>query len=171
MTSTYLWTCENGHGFVISYDLVRCPVCRGRVKRAQKIEYTTSPVVVYKVLMCGSVEWGDPLPIKREIKRLLRAIKSGRIQAKELVVIHGKAPGADMLSGEIAKELNVHVCEIPALWDTRYRGAGPQRNSIMLSLEPHEVIGFHKNIRKSRGTKDTITKARKLGIKTKVVSK
>jgi hypothetical protein len=125
---------------------------------------------IYKILICGGTGWGRAAPIKRELKRRLRDLKAGRLDAKEIVVIEGKAPGADSIAGEMAKELNIHVCEVGALWDTRYRGAGPQRNSIMLALEPHEVWAFHTDLKKSKGTKDTVTKARKAGIPTKVFS-
>ena len=121
---------------------------------------------MYKVLVCGGTGWGRPGPIRREIKRLIK--KHGD---SKLLIIEGKAEGADTIAGEMAKELNVHVCEVGALWNTRYRSAGPQRNDVMLALEPDEIIAFHTDLKKSKGTKDTVTKARKRGIPTKVVDK
>lgn len=126
---------------------------------------------IYKVLICGGVGWGNPAPIRRELKKLQRKLKAGKLGAKEIVIIHGKADGADQIAGQIAQELSMHVCEVPALWATRYRGAGPQRNSIMLALDPHEVWAFHTDLTKSRGTKDTVKKARKADMPTKVFDK
>ena len=71
----------------------------------------------------------------------------------------------------IGEQENIHVCRVPALWQTRHQGAGPQRNSIMLALEPHEVVAFHPDLKKSKGTKDMLKQAEKAGIKYKVVKK
>jgi beta-phosphoglucomutase-like phosphatase (HAD superfamily) len=70
-----------------------------------------------------------------------------------------------------AQERSVHVAEIKALWSTRRKGAGPQRNAAMLALEPDEVIAFHEDIAASRGTADMVRRARKAGIKVRVVSR
>jgi hypothetical protein len=117
-----------------------------------------TPEDIYPVLICGAREWGDIRPIRREIKKLIKKVGTER-----LVIIEGKAPGADTLAGVAARDLNVHVAEIGALWDTRRKGAGPQRNAVMLAFQPEEVIAFHKDISKSVGTKNCISQARRLG--------
>lgn len=119
---------------------------------------------MYKVLICGNVEWHKFGPIKRELRRLIK--KHGK---DKLLIIEGGAPGADIMSKIVAEELSVHVAEIKALWGTRYRSAGPQRNDAMLALDPNEVIAFAEDMGPDRGTHDTITKAHKRGIKNKVV--
>lgn len=121
---------------------------------------------IYKVLMSGSVHWANSSAVRRELKKLIA--KHGKTN---LVVISGKAPGLDTIAKIQCDNLDVHCCEVGALWQTRHRAAGPQRNDIMLALEPDEVQCFHENILKSRGTKDTHDKAKKLGIKTRVIKK
>lgn len=70
----------------------------------------------------------------------------------------------------VATELGLDVVEVPANW-TRYgKAAGPIRNDRMLKFKPHLVIAFHEDIESSRGTKDTVTKARNLGIQTEVIT-
>lgn len=119
---------------------------------------------MFKVLICGDRNWGDINPIKELIKRLAK--KHG---VNGLLVIHGKAPGADTMAGVAAKEASVHVAEVPALWDTRYRAAGPQRNQAMLALDPDLVVAFHPDLKSSKGTKDMVKRSRKAGVEVKVV--
>jgi hypothetical protein len=120
---------------------------------------------VYKALFCGARDWEDPVPIRREIAALKLFCKR---EGFELVIIEGEAPGADTLSRVTAEISDVHVCRVAALWQTRHRSAGPQRNGIMLALDPDEVVAFHKNITKSRGTKNMIKQAQDKGIRTTV---
>jgi hypothetical protein len=121
---------------------------------------------MYKVLVCGDRNWVNPIPIERELRKLIR-----RHGANNLIIIEGKAPGADQLAGFWARSLNIHVVEVQALWDTRYRSAGPQRNDVMLALGPDEVVAFHQHLPKSKGTKDMVKKSRNAGVKTRVVKK
>ncbi len=88
----------------------------------------------------------------------------------EIIVIHGGAPGADTLAGITASEHSCHTARVDALWATRYRGAGPQRNQVMALMQPDEAIGFHEDLSKSRGTKDMARRLDKAGINNKVVS-
>lgn len=123
---------------------------------------------IYKVVMFGGREWGKLGPIRREVLRLKKkAAKLGR----DLVVIEGKAPGADQAAGVIAKAENVHVCEVGALWDIRHRGAGPQRNEVMKLLEPTEGICFHEDLSRSTGSADMKRRLERAGIPVKVVAK
>lgn len=102
----------------------------------------------HKVLMYGDRNWQDEAAVERELQRLID------IHGKtKLLIIAGGAPGADTVARIVAHRMDVHVCEVCALWDTRHRGAGPQRNQVMASLQPHEAICFHPNIAASRGSK------------------
>lgn len=116
---------------------------------------------IYLALFCGDRDWTERAPILSRIRALKR--KCAR-DGYELVIVEGEAPGADLISRVTAEGENVHVARVAALWGTRHQGAGPQRNSIMLALEPNEVCAYHSNLKKSRGTKDTVTKALKTGI-------
>lgn len=56
------------------------------------------------------------------------------------IVLHGGAPGADTLADtyarRLAKERDLHVCRMDALWDAYGRSAGPRRNQTMMMLRP-----------------------------------
>ena len=41
----------------------------------------------------------------------------------------------------------------------------------MLMLDPHLVVAFHRDISKSKGTKDMVKQAEKAGIKVQVIKK
>lgn len=117
------------------------------------------PLILYKALITGDRDWNEELPIKRYLLRL-RKVHG----ARSLLLIEGGAPGADTIARYCATELSIHAAEIDALWDTRHRSAGGQRNDVMLALEPHEVMGFHKNLTASRGTRNCLRAAYRLGI-------
>jgi len=124
----------------------------------------------WKVLICGARDWDDMKKIETEIKNLKRACSGGRnVQSLELIIIEGGAPGADTMARLAAHKLDVHVAEVKALWGTRHRGAGPQRNTVMLMLEPDEVVAFHHDISKSKGTKNMVNQAKREKIETRVI--
>lgn len=126
------------------------------------------PSELYKVLMFGSRDWTKFGPIRREMRKLIKKHGTNR-----LLIIEGECPygGADIIARIVAHEMNVHVAQVPALWETRYRGAGPQRNTIMRLLEPAEAIGFHEDLSKSRGTKNMYNQLRSAGIPVRVLAK
>jgi len=116
--------------------------------------------------MFGARDWSDSAPIRRELRALIEIHG-----VRDLVIIEGECPsgGADLLARIEAEKLNIHVVRVPALWKTRYRGAGPQRNRIMRLLEPDEGIGFHADISKSSGTKDMAKQLKRAGIPYRIV--
>lgn len=122
---------------------------------------------LWRVLICGDRNWTDTVAINRELLSLIARQSTG----EELVIISGGAAGADQIAAYLARSNNIHVAEVKALWETRHRSAGAQRNAIMLALEPDEVIAFHSDIRQSRGTKDMINRSRRAGIHTTVIKK
>lgn len=119
---------------------------------------------LYKVLICGDRNYGD----LQRIQDCIRELKS-TTKPHELVIIEGEAPGADHLARIAAHMENVHVAGVWALWSTRHAGAGPQRNTIMLSLNPDEVIAFHRDIKNSKGTKNMIKQAKAAGFQTTLI--
>ena len=78
------------------------------------------------VLFCGSRHWSDSQIIYADVFGL----------AKGSIVVHGDASGADRIAGAAARhyaaERELHVVEIPALWDAYGKSAGPKRNAAML---------------------------------------
>jgi hypothetical protein len=123
---------------------------------------------LYKVLIFGARDWSEFGPIRREIKKLIK--KHG---TDNLLIIEGECPngGADVIARIIGHELSVHVAKVPALWETRYRSAGPQRNEITRLMDPDEAIGFHEDLRKSKGTKDMYKRLQRAGIPVRILTK
>lgn len=116
-------------------------------------------------VICGDREWAKYDPIAARILALKK--KYG----DDLLIVEGGAPGADQMAGFASESNDVHFAVIKALWDTRHRGAGPQRNEIMRRLAPDEVFGFHENIKESKGTKEMLTASKKAGIPTYLYSR
>lgn len=88
-------------------------------------------------------------------------------------VIVGRAKGADTIGEMWARERGIEVKPFPAQWKkpdgTTNRAAGYQRNSVMIAQEPELVIALiDKPLAESRGTNDTINKAKAKGIPTRV---
>jgi hypothetical protein len=61
------------------------------------------------------------------------------------------------------------VREVRAEWKRYGLGAGPRRNETMLNEHPALVIAFHNDLANSKGTADTVRKAKKMGITVMVV--
>ena len=75
-------------------------------------------------------------------------------------IVSGGARGADSLARKYARDYNVSYKEFPAQWDIYGKRAGFIRNKFIVEY-CDIVIAFWDG--KSRGTKDTINTARKLG--------
>jgi hypothetical protein len=114
-------------------------------------------VNVHRVLITGDRNGVSEKLIEHELG-LLKALHP------KLIIIGGGAPGVDTQCKLWCYRNSVHFAEVKALWDTRHRGAGPQRNAAMLWLQPHEVHAFHHKIAESRGTKDMIKQATNAGV-------
>lgn len=91
-----------------------------------------------RILICGPRSWTNPGPIGVIIDRELETTRK-----EDLLVIVGGAAGVDLLTEPVCHSRGVHTARVQALWDTYHRGAGPRRNGVMLSLEPHQVYAFH----------------------------
>lgn len=113
-----------------------------------------------RVLVCGSRFWKDYAKIKARLLLL----------PKDCTIIEGGASGADLMARAVALEIGLDVVEVPANWTRYNKAAGPIRNDRMLKFKPHLVIAFHEDIDSSRGTKDTVTKARNIGIPVEIIT-
>lgn len=111
-----------------------------------------------RILICGDRNWNK----KDETEKLLRyVLKPGD------VVIHGAARGADQMAARIAKSMGLKVVPYPADWTKYRRGAGPIRNSEMLTKgKPEMVLALHADLENSKGTKDMTQKAMAAGVDT-----
>jgi len=76
------------------------------------------------------------------------------------VIVSGGARGVDRIAAESARTRGLEVVEHFADWDTHGRSAGFIRNGDIVK-DSDQVVAFWDG--ESRGTRDTITKARKAG--------
>jgi hypothetical protein len=77
--------------------------------------------------------------------------------------------GLDRIAARAAALLFDHTpIAAPAEWQVYGLAAGPRRNGWMLRNYGtiHEVIAFHDDIRSSKGTKDMLAQAERMGIPT-----
>lgn len=138
-----------------------------------------------RVVVCGARDWTDRETIRRELARLPVRKRTMPTQdgyeenVYSPVVVHGgngerdeagkAVRGADLIAAEIALGMGLPVVEVPARWQEFGRAAGPVRNQQMIDMRPCLVIAFHPDLSKSRGTRDTVRRALKAGIRTLVV--
>ena len=111
------------------------------------------------VLICGDRNWAD----RQKVVARLAAIPDGA------TIIHGACRGADCIAGEESTRRGFSVKEFPADWEKYGKSAGPIRNDAMLAEKPDLVIAFHPNLAESKGTADTVRKARAIGIPVDII--
>lgn len=115
------------------------------------------------ILVTGSRNWKNEGAILREIGKEYGA-------SRGLLVIHGDHwAGADAMAQKACEILEVHTARVGAIWK-KGRRAGPIRNWTMLALKPHKVLAFTEDLEKSRGTRDCVKAAERLGIPVEVFS-
>ena len=107
-----------------------------------------------KVLITGSRNWSDKEAVEIAIAR-----------AKPDIIIEGGARGADAIAKEYAHKTFRKVIEVKSEWDKYGKKAGGIRNSTMIAMKPDLVLAFSMNLSKDKGTRDTVNKAIKKGIK------
>lgn len=88
-----------------------------------------------KVIVCGGRDYND----KDEV---FNALDRAHAKKRITVVIHGGATGADSLAEQWCIERGVNYARVPAMWERQGNKAGPVRNAIMLTFEPHVLIAF-----------------------------
>lgn len=116
---------------------------------------------IFKVLICGDRDWTDYESIKSVILSLIK-------EHGGIIIVEGEADGADSIARDVGLELKQEVRGYPASWEFG-KPAGVFRNQKMLDFEtPDMVIAFHKDLSKSRGTRDMIIRAAKAKIPYKI---
>jgi len=90
-------------------------------------------------------------------EKFLNLIKEENISLKNVVIVSGGAKGVDSIAREIGIEMKIPVVEIYPDWQKGKR-AGLERNTEIVNLSDIIIAVPSK---KSRGTYDTIKKARK----------
>ena len=106
------------------------------------------------VLVCGGRDYRNTERLNEVLTRLLA-------KHPDLTIVHGGAPGADLLAGDWAQAHDVPVTVFRAAWDRYGRRAGPIRNQRMLDEgKPHLVVAFPGGA----GTADMVAKAERAGV-------
>ncbi len=108
-----------------------------------------------KVVVCGDRKWLNIDVIERRLLKL----------PSDTIIVQGECDGADILAKNIAREIGLDVVGFYANWNKYGKSAGPIRNIKMLNTGPKLVIAFHNDIRKSKGTKHTVTEAKNVELK------
>ena len=127
-----------------------------------------------KVLICGDRHWSDYSLIFDVISNLHSMFD------ESMIIIHGAAPGADTIAAKVADDLGILTKSFPAYWNCNVyekdtgnqcktddkhavvhgRPAGVIRNARMIKEgNPDIVLGFHRDIMSSKGTRDMLQKA------------
>lgn len=121
---------------------------------------------IHKLLICGSREWEDDVPIRTLLRNRLASRGISR-----LLVITGGARGADTLAALACEDLGIFCAEVSARWKHYGSQAGPMRNGMMLYLQPDEVVAFSISPygRITPGTRNLLKQALALGIPCRVV--
>jgi len=107
------------------------------------------------ILVCGDRHWDDDGMIDDVLRKYPRGTK----------LITGGARGADQMANRLGTNLGLDCFVVNAKWHIYGKGAGPKRNKEMLDMSPDVILAFHNDLSKSKGTKDTIEQAKKMGIK------
>lgn len=119
----------------------------------------------FRVLICGDRHDERGTLVFRYMKKIRE-----HYGCENVTVLTGGATGVDRNAAFFAPVLGFNLVVRVAKWTKYGRRAGPIRNRVLLDLKPDMVIAFHRNLDKSKGTRDCVTEAKKRGIKVKVVT-
>ena len=115
---------------------------------------------MFRLLVSGSRDWSDVEVIATELQFVAKKYNN-------VVLVSGHAIGADRIAEEIAVGLGWVVEIHEPDWTSHGKSAGFKRNTTMLETDVQAVIAFHKD--NSKGTADTIRKAKERKIPTRVL--
>lgn len=104
-----------------------------------------------RVIVCGGRDYSDA----DAVEQVLLALNPHHV-----TIVHGAAPGADTLAGDLGHQLGFDIEPYPADWDKHGRAAGPIRNKQMLDSGADLVIAFPGG----RGTTNMVLQAEKAGV-------
>ena len=115
------------------------------------------------IIIAGFRDFNDYAVVEKEVMNYIGKF----IDKVEIEIISGGASGVDALGERFAKEHNLRLKVVPADWKTYGRSAGPRRNEQMARMAG-TLIAFWDG--KSRGTKNMIDTAKRLGLRVKTVT-
>lgn len=79
------------------------------------------------LLCCGGRKY-------RDVEAAVEALDEAHAHHPIALVIHGAAPGADLICERWARSREIDYRGCPAPWKTRGKKAGPERNKRMLAV-------------------------------------
>ena len=107
-----------------------------------------------RVIICGGRHYNDA-------RRAFAALDEIAVAwPRSATVLHGAAPGADMIASDWARSRGFNVVAFPADWKRQGRAAGILRNIDMLKSGADLVVAFPGG----RGTADMVSRARSAGV-------
>jgi hypothetical protein len=115
------------------------------------------------VVVSGSRDWEPMDLIRSELDKI-------HAEHDKVIIISGGASGVDHSTRVVCEHKGYFFVEIPAPWFAFGAKAGPIRNGWELVFEPNLVLAFHPNIKKSKGTKDMVSKAKKKKILVRMIT-
>jgi len=116
-------------------------------------------VIDYRIIIAGGRDFNDYEHLKLVMDSVHPKLRE---DGRKLIVVSGKARGADALGERWAIENNIPVEEFPADWATHGKSAGYKRNEQM-AIHSDGLVAFWDG--KSRGTEHMINLAKKHGLK------
>jgi predicted Rossmann-fold nucleotide-binding protein len=116
----------------------------------------------FRVLVCGGRDYDNRERLFRVLDQALQAVT---MAGKSFTLIHGGCRGADSLAHVWATERKItleggNVRVYHANWERDKKAAGPIRNKLMLTENPHAVIAFPGG----KGTANMVNISKKAGI-------
>jgi hypothetical protein len=117
---------------------------------------------IFRVIVAGGRYYNNFHQLTAELDFLL----SEKEKTHAIVIVSGKAKGADSLGEEYAKLRGYLVDDHPAAWDIHGKSAGYKRN-VEMAENADALVAFWDGI--SRGTKHMIDIATNKGLPTRVV--
>ena len=114
-----------------------------------------------KIGIVGSRNFSDYELLKVNIDHFVN-----RYETDEFVIVSGGAKGADSLAEKYASERHFNIIIHRADWNKHGRAAGMIRNGLIVS-DSDVLVAFWNG--SSKGTKNTIDRAKKKGIPVHVI--
>jgi hypothetical protein len=119
--------------------------------------------MVRKIIVAGGRDLEKYELVCRALDKVLSSFYS---KGDEVIIVSGKAKGADRLGEVYANNHNLEVEEYPADWEKNGKSAGFIRNSLMANNAEY-LVAFWDG--KSKGTKMMINLAGERGLSIRVI--
>lgn len=117
---------------------------------------------VFRIIIAGTRDFDDYNLLKEKVSKIIEEKR----KTHQIVIVSGKARGADRLGERFANENGFNIDEFPADWDHYGKRAGYLRNKDMAE-HSNALIAFWDG--KSPGTKNMIDLAKQKNLPTRII--